>query len=58
MAKLKGVPENSSVIIPRLVCRDPVAEIDFCQHAFGGVVVNERPGPDGATAHALLTIGP
>jgi PhnB protein len=57
MAKPKGVPHNSSVIIPRLVCRDPAVEIDFCAHAFGAEVVNVRPGPDGATAHALLTIG-
>jgi PhnB protein len=57
MTKPKGVPENSSVIIPRLVCRDPTEEIEFCTHAFEAAVVNRRPGPDGATAHALLTIG-
>ena len=27
---VKGIPEGSSVLIPRLFCRDVVAEIDFC----------------------------
>lgn len=57
-AKLKGVPENSSVVIPRLFCRDPAAAIDFCSGAFGAVELGRRPGPDGGVAHALLTIGP
>ena len=52
------LPENTSIIIPRLVCRNPVAEIDFCVRAFEAVVLNQRPGPDGSVAHALLTIGP
>ena len=52
------LPENTSIIIPRLVCRDPAAEIDFCVGAFEAVVLNRRPGPDGSVAHALLTIGP
>jgi len=56
-AKVKGVPDNSSVIIPRLVCRDPGTEIEFCIHAFDAISLNQRPGPDGAVAHALLTIG-
>jgi PhnB protein len=54
----KGVPENSSVVIPRLICRDPAAEIDFCVGALGAVELSRRPGPDGKVAHALLTIGP
>ena len=58
MAVVKGVPENSSVVIPRLICRDPAAAIEFCVHTFNGVVVTQRPGPDGRTVHALLTIGP
>ena len=52
------LPENTSIIIPRLVCRDPAAEIEFCVRAFEAVEVNRRPGPDGSIAHALLTIGP
>jgi len=51
------LPENTSIIIPRLVCRDPGAEIDFCVRAFDAAVLNRRPGPDGSVAHALLTIG-
>ena len=56
--KLKGVPDESSVVIPRLVCRDPAAEIDFCAGTFDAVELGRRPGPDGTVAHALLKIGP
>jgi PhnB protein len=56
--KVKGIPDNSSVLIPRLVCRDPAAAIQFCVRTFNAVSLNERPGPDGKIAHALLTIGP
>jgi PhnB protein len=56
--KVKGVPNNSSVVIPRLVCRDPASEIDFCARTFDAIELNRRPGPDGKTAHALMTIGP
>ena len=52
------LPTNTSIIMPRLVCRDPAAEIDFCVQTFDAVVCNSRPGPDGSVAHALLTIGP
>jgi PhnB protein len=52
-----GLPENTSIIIPRLVCREPAAEIDFIAQAFEAVEVSRRVGPDGAVAHALLTIG-
>jgi PhnB protein len=58
MAVVKGVPENSAVVIPRLICRDPAAAIDFCVETFNAVAVNQRPGPDGKTIHALLTLGP
>ena len=54
----RGVPDGSSVVIPRLFCRDPEAEIGFCVETFGAVALNRRPGPDGRLAHALLTIGP
>jgi PhnB protein len=57
-AKVKGVPDNSSVVIPRLVCRDAAGEIDFCVGAFNAVELGRRPGPDGRVAHALMTIGP
>jgi PhnB protein len=58
MAAVKGIPEGSSVIIPRLFCRDVAAEIDFCKNTFGAVEGVRRPGADGTVAHALLTIGP
>ena len=57
-ARVKGIPDNSSVVIPRLVCRDPVAAIDFCASTFDAVELGRRPGPDGRVAHALMTIGP
>ncbi len=56
--KVKGIPEDSSVVIPRLVCRDPAAAIDFCVRTFNAVELGRRPGPDGTVAHALMTIGP
>jgi PhnB protein len=55
---MKGMPDNSSVVMPRLFCADPAAEIDFCTAALGAAEVARRPGPDGRVAHALLTFGP
>ena len=55
---LKPIPDGASVIIPRLVCRDPAAAIDFYASTFGAVERVRRPGPDGTVAHAMLTIGP
>lgn len=57
-ARVKGIPDNSSVLIPRLVCRDAAAAIDFCARTFDAVELARRPGPDGTVAHALMTIGP
>jgi PhnB protein len=54
----KGVPAGASAIIPRLVCRDVEAEIDFCCQTFGAVESVRRPGPDGRVAHAMLRFGP
>ena len=55
---MKGVPENSSVVIPRLICRDPAGEIAFCAAVFDAADLGQRPGPDGKVAHALMQIGP
>ena len=52
------IPESSSVVIPRLVCRNPAAALEFCVRTFAARELVSRPGPDGTTAHALLTIGP
>ena len=54
----KGVPAGASAIIPRLVCRDVEAEIDFCCQTFGAVEGVRRPGPDGKVSHAMLRFGP
>ena len=55
---VKAIPDGASVIIPRLVCRDPAAAINFYASTFGAVERLRRPGPDGTVAHALMTIGP
>jgi PhnB protein len=57
-SRVKGIPDGTSVLIPRLFCRDPAAEIEFCVTTFGAVELNRRPGADGQVAHALITIGP
>ena len=57
-SKVKGIPDGASVVIPRLVCRDPAAAINFCASTFDAVERLRRPGPDGTVAHALMTIGP
>ncbi len=36
-AKVKGVPDNSSVVIPRLFCRDPASAIGFYASTFDAV---------------------
>jgi PhnB protein len=53
-----GVPEGGSTVIPRLFCRDPAAEIDFCKTTFRATEVVRRNGADGTLAHALISIGP
>jgi PhnB protein len=40
-----------------LVCRDPEAEIAFCQRVLNAEVAVRRPGPDGHTIHAALALG-
>jgi len=58
MANVKPIPDGASVVIPRLVCRDVVVELDFCVTTFRASVLNRRPGPDGTIVHGLMTIGP
>ena len=53
-----GLPAHTSIIIPRLFCHDPDAEIAFCVGVFDATELNRRPGPDGSVVHALLEIGP
>jgi PhnB protein len=54
----QGIPAGASAIIPRLVCRDVEAEVDFCCQTFGAVERVRRAGPDGKVAHAMLLFGP
>ena len=49
-AQYKGVPEGAVAVIPRLVCRDVEAEIDFCCEALGAVEAHRRPGPRWASS--------
>jgi PhnB protein len=53
----KGVPVGASAVIPRLFCRTPADEVDFCVATFHAEERVRRPGPDGTLAHALITIG-
>jgi PhnB protein len=57
MSTTKPVPDGASVVMPMLVCRDAGAELEFCKTTFGAAEKVRRPGPDGAVAHALVTIG-
>jgi PhnB protein len=52
-----GVPEGASGVIPRLVCRDPGREIEFCVATFAAVERVRRPAPGGGVGHAMLTFG-
>jgi len=54
----KRIPEGASAVIPRLFCRDPVVEIEFCKAAFDAQEGVRRPGADGKTAHAMMLFGP
>lgn len=53
----KRLPDNTSIIMPRLVCRDAAAEMEFCTRTFEAEELNRRLGPDGTVAHGLLKIG-
>jgi PhnB protein len=57
VAEYKGVPAGASAVIPRLVCRDVAAEIDFCRESLDAIESVRRPGPDGRVAHAMLLFG-
>src|SRR5687767_6436657 len=56
--RVKPVPGGAPRIIPRLICRDPVAEIEFCTRVLHAVEGVRRPGADGKVAHAMVMIGP
>lgn len=52
----KGIPENSSPVIPRLFCAEPDNAIEFYVHALGAEELGRRAGPNGRTVHALLRL--
>jgi len=54
---VKPVPEGSSVVMPRLFCRDPGVELEFCKTTFRAEELVRRLGPDGGISHALIKIG-
>jgi PhnB protein len=53
----KGIPKGASAVIPRLFCRSPADEVEFCVATFQAEERVRRPGPDGTVAHALIAIG-
>ena len=53
----QGVPGGVPAVIPRLFCRDPAAEIEFCTTALDALEGVRRPGADGSVAHATVLIG-
>jgi PhnB protein len=54
----KAAPAGASTVIPRLFCRTPADEVEFCVSTFHAEERVRRPGPDGTLAHALIAIGP
>jgi len=54
---VKPIPDGSSVVMPRLFCRDPLVELEFCKSTFRAEELVRRPGPDGGVSHALIKIG-
>jgi len=54
---VKPIPEGSSVVMPRLFCRDPGVELEFCKNTFRAEELVRRAGPDGGILHALIKIG-
>lgn len=44
VSQVKPIPDGASVVIARLVCRDPAAAIDFITHTFGAEERVRRPG--------------
>jgi PhnB protein len=54
----EAIPAGASAVIPRLFCRDAVAEIEFCMAVFEAKEVVRRAGADGKAAHAMMLFGP
>ena len=54
---VKPIPDGYHTVTPYLTVRDVPRLIEFLQQAFGATEVLRMPGPDGAIAHAEVTIG-
>jgi hypothetical protein len=54
--QVKGVPEGASVVIPRLFCRDPGAEIDFCKTTFDAAELGRRNDAKGNVAQRMARL--
>ena len=54
---VKPIPDGYHTVTPYLTIRDVPRLIEFLQQAFGATEILRMPGPDGAIAHAELTIG-
>src|SRR5258708_14086059 len=44
---VKGIPDGSSAVMPRLFCRDVAGEIEFCRSTFSAMELGLTPEPDG-----------
>lgn len=54
---VKTIPEGYHSITPYLICKGAGEAIDFYKKAFGATEDMRMPKPDGAIAHAELSIG-
>ena len=50
------LPDNTSLVMPRLVCEDAAAEMEFCLRTFEAEELNRRRGPEGKVAHGLMKV--
>jgi PhnB protein len=54
---VKPIPEGYHTVTPYLTSADATALLDFVTRAFGATLNHVMHGPDGAIAHADVTIG-
>jgi PhnB protein len=56
VSNVRPIPGGVPIVMPMLVCRDAVTEVEFCKTTFEAVEMVRRSGPDGTVVHAALTI--
>lgn len=54
MSTARSLPENTSIVMPRLICRSPAGEVEFCVRALGASSLNERPRATECGATVLM----